>query len=144
LAVYSDTLLGITSDRIQGRAKLTGMIELVKHRWGVNSIRLGHADDYRDYGLEAEAVMDGIEAECEDMKHSAKDLMVSDRATVEAETLEGARRARAAFLKVTDQDPVFQLLALEQMEGIISNTLGGSGVRAYLACYWNIELVKHA
>lgn len=126
-AIYTDALLGITDDRMNARKKFVKIRELVKDRYGVDSIKLGHADDWHDYGYEGEMVMESVEAECEEMKHSPKDLMIQERDKVEEEVLAAAHRTRGYILQASKSYPqiVFQSMVLNQMEIIISHIIGG-------------------
>ena len=134
LAIYSDTLLGFGQNRTHSRNTATELKQMVMDRWGRDSVHLGHADDFRDYGLEAVDVVESIEAECLEMKQTPKDLMLSERNDVEAALMDAALKTRMAFLHAAKSatSVLFQLLVMEQMEGIISNVLGGKFTHSVL------------
>jgi hypothetical protein len=72
LAIYNDVLLGVnaknSTERVEQRESLTHLTQLLVDRWGPWSPRLGHADDYRDYGMHAPEVIQNVVAECAEMK----------------------------------------------------------------------------
>ena len=140
LAIYLDAFFAF-SQHMKSRATAKDLHLIITNRWGRGSYRLGHADDPRDFGLDAAEIVQMVNEECNEMKVTPKDLMLTERNKLEEDLNLAGSQARRTLLKtVNHTNPIFLEMAVDHLEIVVETVLGGMAVRAFLECYLDQKL----